>query len=396
LLKKVDCSRLKLNYFNFLYLLLEDERMKRFPYYFLKAALLLLVASTMGQQSWAQDKKPTPPTITFSGYVDAYYAFDNDATVLQGQPTGARQFSFLGYVRNQFNLNTAQITGTVAHEDYRAALTVAYGDLRNSAYVPLTRYNTLQQANGGFRIVDKLWFDGGFFMTHIGGESLLPKDNWFTLYSFATTNEPFYQAGARLSYEGSLIQAQIHLLNGYGIFEDNNANKSIGWFFGITPSSQFSALLTGIAGNEQPTGTPEATRIYNDLVLTYQPSDALTVRAEVDYALEEMPTLNRQWGTYLASFLALRYAITPSVFASGRFEYVANANGANGDVGIITSALRGTGYSVSVEYRPIANSYIRAEVRALTLENKYTLFRDASDRPTSSRLEGVVSLGVWF
>ncbi|MBD1207241.1 MAG: outer membrane beta-barrel protein [Ignavibacteria bacterium] len=345
---------------------------------------------------FAQDKKPTPPVITFSGYVDTYYAFDNDITALPNQPAGARQFSFLGYVRNQFNLNTAQLTGTVVHDDYRAALTIAYGDLRNSAYVPLTRFNTLQQANGGFRLVDKLWIDGGFFMTHIGGESLLPKDNWFTLYSFATTNEPFYQAGVRLSYEGSLVQAQLHLLNGYGIFEDNNDSKSIGWFLGFTPSSQFTALISGIAGNEQPAGSPAATRIYNDLVLTYQPTDALTIRAEADLGLEEIPTLNRQYGSYLASFIALRYAIISNVFVSGRFEYVANANGSNGDIGIITSALRGTGYSASVEYRPIANSYIRAEVRALQFDNQYTLFTDASNRPTSSRLEGVVSLGVWF
>lgn len=349
-----------------------------------------------GFNSFAQDKKPTPPVITFSGYVDTYYAFDNDATVLANQPTGARQFSFLGYVRNQFNLNTAQLTGTVTHEDYRAALTIAYGDLRNSAYVPLTRFNTLQQANGGFRIVDKLWIDGGFFMTHIGGESLLPKDNWFTLYSFATTNEPFYQAGVRLSYEGSLVQAQLHVLNGYGIFEDNNDSKSIGWFLGFTPSSQFSAILTGIVGNEQPTGAPAATRIYNDVVLTYQPTDALTFRAEADVALEEIPSLNRQYGSYLASFLALRYAITSNFFVSGRFEYVANANGANGDVGIIVPALRGTGVSASLEFRPIANSYVRAELRSLQFENKYTLFTDAANKPTSSRLEGVVSLGVWF
>jgi len=346
--------------------------------------------------SFAQDKKPTPPVITFSGYVDTYYAFDNDITTLPNQPAGARQFSFLGYVRNQFNLNTAQLTGIVVHDDYRAALTIAYGDLRNSAYVPLTRFNTLQQANGGFRLVDKLWIDGGFFMTHIGGESLLPKDNWFTLYSFATTNEPFYQAGVRLSYEGSLVQAQVHLLNGYGIFEDNNDSKSIGWFLGFTPSSQFTALISGIAGNEQPAGSPAATRIYNDLVLTYQPTNALTIRAEADLGLEEIPALNRQYGSYLASFIALRYAIISNVFVSGRFEYVANANGSNGDIGIITSALRGTGYSASVEYRPIANSYVRAEVRALQFDNQYTLFTDASNRPTSSRLEGVVSLGVWF
>ncbi len=349
-----------------------------------------------GFSSFAQDKKPTPPVITFSGYVDAYYAFDNDATVLAGQPAGARQFSYLGYVRNQFGLNTAQLTGTVTHDDYRAAMTIAFGDLRNSAYLPYSRLNMFQQANAGFRVVDKLWFDAGLFLTHIGGEGLLAKDNWFTLYSFATTNEPFYQAGARLSYEGSLIQAQIHLLNGYAIFEDNNDSKSIGWFLGITPSSQFSASLSGLAGNEQPTGSPAAMRIYNNVVLNYQPIDPLSIKAQVDYALEEIPTLNRQMGSYLASFIALRYAIISNLFVAGRFEYLANANGANGDVGIITPALRGTGVSAALEFRPVANSYVRAEMRSFQFDNKYTLFTDAVNKPASSRLEGVISLGVWF
>jgi hypothetical protein len=58
--------------------------------------------------------------------------------------------------------------------------------------------------------------------------------------------------------------------------------------------------------------------------------------------------------------------------------------------------LRGTGYSASLEYRPFANSYIRAELRALQFEDRYRIFLDASNRGTSSRLEGVFTLGVWF
>jgi hypothetical protein len=362
---------------------------------FVAFSFLLLGSAVITNLSAQETPKIAAPTITFSGYVDAYYAFDNDATVIPSLP-GGRQFSYLGYLRNQFSLNTAQITASMSAEDYRAILTVAYGGLRTSAYEPFSNFNTLQQANAGFRVIDKLWFDGGLFMTHIGGESLLPKDNWFTLYSFATTNEPFYQAGVRLSYESSLVQAQVHLLNGYGIFEDNNGDKSIGWFLGFTPSATFSASLSGIAGNEQAAGSPRAMRIYNDLVLNYQPIEALSLKAEVDNALEEIPALNTS-GSYLASFLAVRYAILPKLFLSGRFEYVANANGANGDIGVIIgTALRGTGYSASLEYRPFANSYIRAELRALQFEDRYRIFLDASNRGTSSRLEGVFTLGVWF
>jgi len=352
---------------------------------------------TAQAQDAAKSEPPKPaPAFNFTAYVDAYYAFDNDNTVIQGLPRGARQYSYLGFIRNQFSLNTAQITGSLVADDYRAFLTLAYGGLRTSAYEPFSIFNTLQQANGGFRIVDKLWIDGGLFMTHIGGESLLPKDNWFTLYSFATTNEPFYQAGVRLSYEGSLVQAQVHLLNGYGIFEDNNDDKSIGWFIGFTPSPTFSATLSGIAGNEQALGSPKATRIYNDLVLNYQPIDQLAFKAELDYAIEEMPA-TRSSGSYLASFVAVRYAIIPNLFLSGRFEYVVNANGANADVPIIIpNALRGTGYSASLEYRPFPNTYVRGELRALQFDDKYKIFLDANQRATGSRLEGVFTLGVWL
>jgi hypothetical protein len=337
------------------------------------------------------------PTFNVSGYVDAYYATDNDTSpAAAGAPFNARKYSYLGYVRNEFSLNTAQITGSITSDDYRAFITIAFGGLRQSAYEPFSKFNSFQQANAGFRIVDKLWIDGGLFMTHIGGESLLPKDNWFTLYSFATTNEPFYQSGARLSYEGSLIQAQVHLLNGYGIFEDNNSDKSLGWVLGVTPSSQFSVRLSGIYGNEQPNGAPKAMRLYNDLVISYQPIDQLQLLLEADYAVEEIPSLNSS-GTYIASFAAVRYAITPKLFVAGRFEYVSNANGSNADVPIIIGdALRGIGYAASLEFRPFANTYIRAEVRALQFESSYKIFTDASNRATSSRLEGVLSWGIWL
>jgi Putative beta-barrel porin-2, OmpL-like. bbp2 len=338
------------------------------------------------------------PTFTVSGYVDAYYGWDNDTSPAPaGAPANARKYSYLGYVRNEFNLNTAQITGSVTSDDYRMFVTLAFGGLRQSAYEPFSAFNTLQQAFGGFRIVDKLWLDGGLFMTHIGGESLLPRDNWFTLYSFATTNEPFYQAGARLSYEGSLIQAQLHLLNGYGIFEDNNDDKSIGWVLGVTPSSQFSARLSGIYGNEQVRGAPRAMRLYNDLVLSYQPSELLQFLVELDYAVEEIPAL-RTNGAYLASFAAVRYAVIPAkLFVNGRFELVQNANGTNADVPIIIGdALRGIGYSAALEYRPFSNSYIRAEVRALQFENRYRIFTDAGGAPTNSRLEALLSWGIWL
>ncbi|TAE30554.1 MAG: hypothetical protein EAZ92_04375 [Candidatus Kapaibacterium sp.] len=352
---------------------------------FVVMAMLALGALAIPHQVLlAQDApKIAPPTFSFSAYVDTYFAFDNDATEIAGAPSGARQFSYLGYVKNQFSLNTAQITGSLTSDDYRAFVTLHYGDLRRSAYDGLTRFNALQQANAGFRLVDKIWIDAGLFYTHIGGEGLLPRDNWFTLYALATNNEPFYQAGVRASYESSTFQAQLHLLNGYGVFEDNNADKSLGWFIGFTPSSVISASISGLLGNEQATGTAAATRIYNNAVVTVTPFEPLSIKGQVDLGLESGKT-------YLAGFGAVKYMITPKLSVAARYEFINNPGA------IITSEIAGGGFGASVEFRPIPTSYIRAEMRSLQFDSKYTPFLDASKRATSSRLEGVLTLGFWL
>ena len=58
-----------------------------------------------------------------------------------------------------------------------------------------------QNQIAGIKLMDNLWLDSGVFLTHVGGEALLPKNNWISSLALTTMYEPFYQTGVKLAYK---------------------------------------------------------------------------------------------------------------------------------------------------------------------------------------------------
>lgn len=292
----------------------------------------------------------------------------------------------IGFRKNEFNINTAQFSLSVNADWYRAKTTFAYGIIPRQSWS--ASYLPVQEANAGVKIVDGLWLDAGLFLTHVGGESLLPKYNWLSSLTLATMYEPFFQSGVKLSYKPmDQLEAQLHVLNGYGIFDDNNADKTVGYLLSYTPHPSFNATIDGTIGNEQPAGTPAALRIYNNLNATFQPNDSLAFKGQVDFATQAGSA-----SPYLSGLLAAKYSFTPKLSLSLRGEYI------NDSAKMLTAGLMGYGATAGLEFKPTDNSYIRLEGRQLMLgtDDANKMFTDASKAKTGNRLEGLLSFGVSF
>jgi hypothetical protein len=157
------------------------------------------------------------------GLRDAYYARFNDERGLNA----LQQYTTVSPRDNVIGLNIGAIGLHLKGENFRVNTVFHAGDI--PAAIWSTDFPVVQAANAGIKLADGLWLDGGFFATHLGTESFLPKENLLSSTAVATYNEPFYQAGFRLGYETkSDWRFELWALNGYNRFLDNNSDKALG------------------------------------------------------------------------------------------------------------------------------------------------------------------------
>ena len=280
----------------------------------------------------------------------------------------------------------------------RSNFTFHTGDLQKSAFGTNTN-EFIQQANVGIKIKGNLWIDAGYFLTHIGAEGLLPKDNWLSSHSLVTYFEPFYQAGVRCSYEGEQMTAQLHLLNGNGLFDENNYNKTLGWFFSYTPNKELTVSYAGVAGNEESVQaqnvnlpyTPK-THILHNIVAQFNLIKGLTAKVQLDYATKSnmynlIDSSSTKTNNYTGAALQIKYDYFEKYASTFRISIIENSKG------VYTPMANGYDLTLGMEYKPYSNSFLRLESRYIKLDNK--IFNDGNNAK-DSRMELILNMGVWI
>lgn len=334
-----------------------------------------------------------------SGYADFYYANDND-----NNGSNLRQFSVISPVRDQFRINLAQVSGKYTNNRIRGIITLQFGDIPNYSWPqsPNQYLQFIQEANVGFSPAENLWIDGGYFLTHIGAEGLLPINNFLNTQALATYYEPVYQSGIRVSYDFSeIVYGSIYLLNGYNVLADNNLNKSGGMQIGIKPSKKLELIYNNIFGNEQPQGSTGKTRFYNNLVMKYSPVKKLDFLFGFDFVTQQKSELadTSASASLFSGLLAARYNIVPKFYISARGEYYEDNNGIlsglySNNEGDLTG-LKASGIAFALEFDPTSNSYIRADTRFLKTGNDLFIFNLAKT-PSRERTEVTLGAGIKF
>jgi len=334
--------------------------------------------------------------ITISSYIDTYFATDNDKLFQINENTlnSTRQLTYINGKKNEIGLNVAQVSAELSTEKFRGNVTMQAGDLVKTGYQDLgVQFPFLQQANIGYNFYGNFWIDAGIFLTHIGGESFLPKDNWLSSHSLVTYFEPFYQSGVKVSFENEKTTACIHILNGNGIIADNNFNKSVGLFFSQKCSDNFNFSYSNIYGNEEA-GSPNNAKIHflQNLVLNYNISAKLSLRGQLDLANKNSTDNTSPFGDnskmYFGTSFTAHYLINEKLSATARAAYVNNSDS------LYVPAIKGLVYTLGMEYKPTDFSYIRLESSLTDLDKNYKLFIDTDNKPAASRIEVALNFGV--
>lgn len=348
--------------------------------------ILALISATVAQ---AQDLK-----FGISGYADAYYVNDdvktNGEISVPASSDYSRQFTLINAKKNQFDLNIAQLSGTFTFKnDVRGKLTLQYGSLPQFAYA-LDNPTTLQEAYVGVRILDNLWLDAGYYLTHIGGESFLPKDNWLSTHSVVTYFEPIQHAGAKLTFSNEKLTAMLGIVNSRLSFAENNQNKSYCGQFVYNFSSDLSLSYAGIIGNEETNGYKNY--FLNNICLNTVLATGLEAKAQFDIASKEDSKFDQgeyKNATYTGISAQIRYAFTEKIRSTLRAALFDDEDGVN------SPGMKGTQFTAGIEFKPNANSYLRLEGDMINLDDKYKAFTDKDGKPANKRMSIALSMGIW-
>jgi hypothetical protein len=326
-------------------------------------------------------------TVKFNAYMDIYYDWDNDQKV---HANGDRSLTFLNERKNETDVNIVQIGATIEDTSWHGKFTLHSGRLPAVAAAG-SEWHFLQEAWAGLRIMPDLWLDAGVFLTHIGAEALTPRDNFMALHSVMTSYQPFYQAGARLVYSKKDYEIQALFLNGYGRFEDNNDDKSLGWLFSYKGIEDITISYNGVLGNEQDFGNPVNTRFFNDIVVNASVAKGTDLRFLADYCREIRA------GIYAAhcygGAVQIRQSLGAGFACAMRGEIFHDPDNILGSGGV--SSL--SGLAAGLEYKASEKTYLRAETRMLNVSSASSVYFAADNLQRSDRrFEIALNMGVWF
>lgn len=340
--------------------------------------------------SFAQEQKKS---LSLNAYIDAYYGhFTDNAPGL-----GFQKFATACPVSNKIGLNIAQISLHYQSNMVRSNIGFHHGDIVNAIWDKAIPF--VQEANIGIQLFENWWFDIGLFTTHIGTESFLPKNNLLSSTALATYNEPFYQGGAKLSYEGfENASLEIWAVNGYNQFIDVNKKMSFGVLLGYDFTKNIHLTYTNIIGNEEVyPATVNAFLVYHNAYLNMDfnklsfivGGDLGTYKTAINGIVQNQSMYNM--------LATIRHQTTKKFSTTVRYE---RFNDPYGFISGIVNTTNATGLNIQAvtagtEYKPTEKSYIRAEWRYLFAPKTDQIFTD-SKGATNVRNEVLFTMGHYF
>jgi hypothetical protein len=277
-------------------------------------------------------------------------------------------------------------------KNIRSNLGLHYGDIPKAVWP--AEYNMIQEANAGVRLFKDLWLDAGFFRSHIGVESTQPRENITSSMSLANNYEPYFLAGAKLTYiVNSKLAVQLNSFNSFNSFVDNNKNKLLGMSLVFDPTDHISITYNFITGDETPTKvTLKKQRLYNNLYATFK-YNKFYLGAEINYGVQQHSKTNDTTAnaTMMSGLIVAKYQIFKKSALYAREEYFSDPD--NMLTGSLKTGKNVYGTTIGMEYRPFKNVALSAEGRGLQCDN--LIFKQGTNM-TNQRIEFIICLDLWF
>ena len=336
-------------------------------YYFPAVLFLILHHTAKSQTDSASGLKSE---ITFSGFVDVFYAYDfNEPKAKYRQP-----FLYNHNRHNEFNLNLGLFKISTKHLKYRANFALQAGTyvMDNYAVEP-TVLKHIYEGNAGFSLNKKnnLWIDAGIFGSHIGFESAISKDSWTLTRSLLAENSPYYLSGAKLTYNpNNHWELATLICNGWQRIKNFSGNSLPAFCTQIKYNNgdKFIFNWSTFVGTDDP-DTTRRMRYFNNLYAQYQPTKKLGFIVGFDIGAQQVKKVSSEYNVWYSPVLITRYSLTDKWTFAIRAEYFEDEKG----VIIATSTQNGfktSGHSINIDYSPDKNVTWRLEFRWLNSADK--------------------------
>ena len=358
----------------------------------LAALLLLWVGHYAPAQTAADTTGTEAPKLTFSAFADVYYLYDLAEPADHERPP----FLYSHSRHNEFALNNALLSAAYTAGRVRANLGLHAGTYvqRNYAAEELNGSEVLKliyQANAGVRLARGLWLDAGIMPSHIGYESALSIDNPTLTRSLMAENTPYYEAGAKLTWDVSeKLTVSGLVLNGWQRIVETDRNKAVGTQIQYKPAAGVLLNSSTFLGRE---GTG---RYFHNFYGAFDLTQKITLVAAFDVGWQAQPGGGGGYRTWYNPNLIVRYKPTGQFAVAGRVEYYHDPDNL-----IIAPTDRGNGAFVA-GFQTVSPSlnvdYFPAEGVALRLEGRYFTSRNAvfTRGAGSTRTTGAVAASIAF
>lgn len=331
--------------------------------------LLVIGVTILCGNSKAQDS--SKGTVTFSGYVEAYYTFDFNKPADNNRPG----FIYSHSRHNEFNCNLGFVKAAYTSGKVRASLALAAGTCMNANYTaePGVLKN-IYEANVGVKLSRKknLWLDAGIMPSHIGFESAVGKDCWNVTRSMLADNSPYFEAGAKLTYTSGnnkwILSAMA--LNGWQRIQRVSGNSLMSWGTQVQykPPGKVTINYSSFIGTDKPDSARQW-RVFHNLYAICSITQKTGVIIGFDIGTEEKPGNAGGFNTWYSPVIIAKQTLNDRWAIAARAEYYCDKNG----VIILTGTPNGfktMGYSVNIDYAPEKNIMARIEGRVLSSKDK--------------------------
>lgn len=330
----------------------------------MKNVFVVIIATTITANTFAQDTTKANPTINWSVFADAYYSYDVN------QPENHEKAPFLyNHKRhNEVNLNLALVQAAYESERVRSTIGLQVGSYPEYNYAAEQGLlKNIFQANVGVKLSkDKnLWLDAGILPSHIGYESAISKDNWSLTRSIMAENSPYYEAGAKLTYTSKNEQWLLSglLLNGWQRIRrvDGNNTPAFGTQLTYTPNAKATFNWSTFVGNDYPDSV-RRWRYFNNFYTILQPTEKFGITLGFDVGVEQKAKGSSSTNIWYSSNFVLRFTPNAEWAMALRGEYYQDEHGVIIGTGT-THGFKTFGASFNIDRKIGENFFFRTEIR---------------------------------
>ncbi len=328
--------------------------------------LLTLVAMAFSMILFGQEDSVRISPLKISGYAEVYYNYDF------GNPQNHQRpgFIYSHNRHNEINLNLVLIKAEYATENIRGNLALAAGTYMNANYAAEEGVlKNIYEANVGIKLskTQNIWLDAGILPSHIGWESAIGKDNYTLIRSLAAENSPYFETGARLSYNdksGKWYFAFL-VLNGWQRIAraDGNNTPAFGHQLTYQINDKMTLNSSSFVGNDKAYSIRQM-RYFHNLYGIFKLSKKWALTAGFDIGAEQKTTGSKQYNSWYTPAIILKFQPNENSSLAMRGEYFSDKNGV-----IIPSltpnGFQTFGYSINYDYRIATNVLWRMEARSL-------------------------------